>query len=52
MITNIWNEIKFIRKFKGGVWYKTKHRGWIRPDLFSAYLGYAFDPKLIKEEKY
>ena len=52
MITSIWNEIRIVRRIKKGVWLKTKHRGWIRPELYSAYLGYAFDPIIIKEEKW
>ena len=52
MVTNIWDEIKFIRKIKGGIWYKTKHRGWIRPEIFKLYLGYSFDPILLKKENY
>ena len=51
MITSIWNEIRIVRRMKKGVWLKTKHRGWIRPELYNAYLGYAFDPIIIKEEK-
>ena len=52
MITNVWNEIRTIRRIKKGVWLKTKHRGWIRPGLYSAYLCYAFDPIILKEENY
>ena len=52
MITSIWNEIRIVRRMKKGVWLKTKHRGWIRLELYNAYLGYAFDPIIIKEEKW
>jgi len=48
----ICNEIRIVRRIKKGIWLKTKHRGWIRPELYNAYLGYAFDPVIIKEEKW
>lgn len=47
-----WNNFKFVRKYKKGVWWKTKHRGWIRPETFGFYIGYKFDPIFIKEEIY
>lgn len=43
---------KFWRKYKKGSWFKTKERGWIRPDAYGFYLGYGFDPIFIKEEVY
>ncbi len=43
---------KFYRKFKGGEWFKTKERGWIRPIEYQFYIGYRFDPIFIKEESY
>lgn len=52
MITNFWNEFKLIRRIKKGKWLKTKYRGWIRPTLYNAYLGYKFDPIILKEETY
>jgi hypothetical protein len=52
MITNVFDEIKLIRRIKGGYWLKTKHKGWINIELYKAYLGYAFDPVVLKEEKY
>ena len=52
MIQNIWDNIKLVRRIKRGHWVKTKHRGWIPLEYYRAYLGYAFDPVLIKEEVY
>lgn len=43
---------KFWRKYKGGIWFKTKERGWIRPMEYGMYLGYDFDPLFITEEVY
>ena len=52
MLQNFWDNFKIIRRIKGGEWYKTKHRGWIRPELFNAYLSSGFDPVLLSWEKY
>jgi hypothetical protein len=52
MITNIFNELKIVRRIKRGIWLKTKHRGWIRPELYNEYLSYAFDCEILKEEKW
>jgi hypothetical protein len=29
---------------------KTLHRGWIRHEIYDAYLGYGFDPIIIKRK--
>jgi len=52
MIQNIWDNIKLVRRIKRGYWIKTKHRGWITLECYRDYLGYAFDPVLLKEEVY
>ena len=52
MITNIWHQIRLVRKFKKGTWVKTKHRGWIELTTYQAYLGYAFDPEYLKHEEW
>jgi hypothetical protein len=52
MITNIFDQIGIVRRFKGGDWFKTKHRGWIDFDTFSDYLSYGFDPVAIKYVEY
>jgi hypothetical protein len=52
MIQNIWDNIKLVRRIKRGNWVKTKHRGWITLECYNTYLGYAFDPVLLKEEGY
>lgn len=36
----------------GGIWIKTKHRGWITADTFNMYIAYAFNPILIEVEDY
>lgn len=43
---------RFYRKYKGGTWVKTKLRGWIRLGAYKIYVGYGFDPKLIRIEKW
>ena len=43
---------KFVRRNKGGTWLKTKHRGWIPLETYIIYVGYSFDPIVLKEEKY
>ena len=52
MITSIWDEIRILRRIKKGIWLKTKHRGWIRPELYNAYLGYAFDCEILIKEQW
>tara|TARA_R110000851_G_scaffold131429_2_gene265323 strand:- start:240 stop:404 length:165 start_codon:yes stop_codon:yes gene_type:complete len=52
MITNIWDEIRLIRRIKKGLWVNTEHRGWIRPELYNTYLGYGFDPIILKRENH
>lgn len=52
MITNIFYQIKLYRRIRGGVWFKTKHKGWITLDLLQAYYSYAFDPEVLQEEVY
>lgn len=52
MITNIWHQIRLVRKFKKGTWVKTKHRGWIELTAYKAYLGYQFDPEYLKHEEW
>jgi hypothetical protein len=50
---NCGNDFKSTKKYiRSGEWYKTKHRGWIRPELFNAYLSSGFDPVLLSWEKY
>jgi hypothetical protein len=49
---NILYELKLVRFLKKGLWVKTLHRGWIRHEIYDAYLGYGFDPIIIKTEKY
>ncbi len=46
------NSIKIVRKLKKGFWLKTKHRGWITIETYKFYIGYGFDPIVIKTEKY
>jgi hypothetical protein len=43
---------KYFRKKVGGIWIKTKHRGWICGETYMFYIGYKFDPILIKVEDY
>lgn len=50
MINSIFDEMRIVRIIKGGTWYKTKKRGWLRPDHYNSYLGYGFDPEVIKIE--
>ena len=52
MITSIFDEIKIVRRIKRGTWLKTKHRGWIKPELYNDYLSYAFDCEILKEENW
>lgn len=52
MINNIIDEIKLIRRLKGGEWVKTHKRGWLRIDHYNEYIGYRFDPIVIKIENY
>lgn len=52
MIQYICDNIKIIRRIKGGNWVKTKRRGWITLGCYVTYLGYSFDPVLLKEESY
>lgn len=53
MVTyNLIDNVKFIRRWKGGVWFKTLERGWIRPEDYQFYIGYKFDPIFLKEENY
>jgi|AntDeeMinimDraft_5_1070356.scaffolds.fasta_scaffold04536_9 hypothetical protein len=52
MITSIWNEIRIIRRLKGGSWVKTKERGWIKPEAYNLYISYRFDPVRIKTENW
>lgn len=43
---------KAFRKYRGGVWIKTKERGWITVEQYILYIGYKFDPVFIKDEVY
>jgi len=52
MITNIFDQLGIVRRFKGGDWFKTKHRGWINFDTFNEYLSYGFDPIATKYVEY
>lgn len=52
MLTNILDEIQIVRRIKKGTWLKAKHRGWIRPEVYNTYIGYSFDPIIIKEENW
>lgn len=52
MITNYLVELRFVRKYIGGVWIKTKERGWITVEQYNLYIGYKFDPVFIKDEVY
>lgn len=45
MITNIFDQIGLIRRFKGGEWVKTNKRGWIDMDTYAEYLSFNFDPE-------
>jgi hypothetical protein len=49
-INSIWDEIKIIRKYKRGSWYKTKYRGWLRPEHYFDYITNGYDPIILKEE--
>lgn len=50
MLQNILDNFKFVRRYKGGVWLKTKERGWLDSATYNTYLGYGFDPIKLKEE--
>jgi len=52
MIQNIFDNIKIVRRIKGGYWIKTQKRGWIDFELFNDYLSYAFDPVGIKSQHF
>jgi len=49
-INSIWDEIKIIRKYKRGSWYKTLYRGWLRPEHYFDYITNGYDPIILKEE--
>ena len=52
MIQNLLDEIKLVRRIKGGTWLKTVHRSWITLEVYEDYLSYAFDCIVVYEEKY
>ena len=45
---NYWNDIKIIRRIKGGDWVKTLDHGWITHELYEHYKSMGYDPGVIE----
>lgn len=48
---NYWNDIKVIRRIKGGDWANTLDHGWIRIQLYEHYMSMGYNPGLVKIER-
>ena len=45
------HRFRFIRRYIGGAWIKTTHRGWITYQVFCDYKSYGFDPVALAAEE-
>jgi len=47
-LVDLLDQLWLVRKLKGGIWVKTKQRGWITEATYEEYLDHGFDPDKIK----